>query len=86
MLFSIIQTAVHGLSMNFRNLTLHGMTRLRVCGSVRRQFGDKWRSQLCLPLLSASVDTVTGPGVPFRGKVAVIFRRPKLDVVCVLTV
>ncbi len=76
------QTTSRGLSLNYRNLTLRGVTDLRLCGRVGRAMGGRrtWKARLCLPSLLATVDTNTGPGVPFKGRVTAVLSTPKLAV------
>ena len=71
--------------MNFHNLTLYGISNMKVCGAAHKFFGNKWKADVCLPSLSSTVDTVTGPGVPFKGKVSVIFKQPRLHLTYVFT-
>ncbi len=80
-LFSI-QTTSKGLGMNYHNLTLRGLSDVNLCGAVKRELGlgsSSWKASICMPMLSASVGTTTGPGVPFRGRVNVLLRRPKIS-------
>ncbi len=80
---SVCQTTSKGLSMSFRNLTLYGVSRLRVCGGGVREnllTSASWKASLCLPSLSVSLDSVTGPGVPFKGRVKAFYAQPKLHV------
>ena len=74
------QTTTHGLSMNFRNLTLYALSDIRVCSDAHKVFGHKWKADICWPRLSVGVDTVTGPGVPFKGRVAAIYKKPKMQI------
>ncbi len=41
---------------------------------------DARTAEICFPRLTTTVDCVTGPGVPFRGKVAAIFKEPKIKI------
>ena len=69
--------------MSYRNLTLYGLTEMSICGKMKKGFGmgsEVWTSEICFPRLTTTVDCVTGPGVPFRGKVAAIFKEPKLKI------
>jgi len=70
-----------GLSMSFKSLTMYGLSEVKVCGKVKKSFGGKstWKGYICMPTLAATVDCSTGPGVPFKGKVAEIVRKPKLQ-------
>jgi hypothetical protein len=67
-----------GLSTSYKNLTLFGLSRAESCGKLKKKF-NQWKAELCLATLTSSVDSVTGPGVPFKGRVAAIFKRPKLE-------
>ncbi|XP_059078987.1 uncharacterized protein LOC131877341 isoform X1 [Tigriopus californicus] len=70
-----------GLSASYRNLTLYGISDIRICGPIHKYFGgNKWKATLCLPRISTSVNCVAGPGVPFKGRVSAIFKLPKLEI------
>jgi hypothetical protein len=69
--------------MSYRNLTMYGLTGMKVCGKLKKALSaapDTWTSEICLPRLTTTLDCVTGPGVPFRGKVAAIFKDPKIRI------
>ena len=67
-----------GLSMSYKNLTLYGLSHAKVCGKVKKTFST-WKGHICLDSLTSTVDSVTGPGVPFKGRVAAIFKTPKVE-------
>ena len=66
--------------MNYRNLTMFGISDLTLCGPVRKYFGSKWKANICMPRLSATVNCVAGPGVPFKGRVSAILAQPKIEI------
>ncbi len=67
--------------MNYRNLTVKGLSDLTVCEGAKIRGGpSQRRASLCAPLVTVSVATSSGPGVPFRGRVTAILRRPKVVV------
>ena len=68
----------YSYSMNFRNLTLFGVSDVSQCGRVRKSALRKWRTDVCSPALAAAVNSVAGAGVPFKGKVTALFKRPKI--------
>lgn len=68
------------MSASYRNITLYGISDMHVCGKVHHAFGNKWKGAICMPSLSATVNCDSGPGVPFKGRVAAIFKQPKIEI------
>ena len=64
--------------MSYKNLTLFGLSHAKACGKIKKSF-NSWKGYVCLTALTSTVDSVTGPGVPFKGRVAAIFKSPKVE-------
>ena len=61
----LLQATNKGLSMSYKNLTLYGLGEMKVCGKIRKSLGmgsETWTTDVCLPRLTTTIDTVTGPG------------------------
>ena len=64
--------------MSYKNLTLYGLSHGSTCGKLQKSF-NYWKGSICLASLTSTVDSVTGPGVPFKGRVAAIFKSPTVE-------
>lgn len=69
--------------MNYKNLTLYGLSEMEVCSKKeatvsKGSSSKRWKGYVCLDTLAATLDCVTGPGVPFQGRVAAVFKQPKI--------
>ena len=69
-----------GHSMSYKNLTLLGLSDAHLCKKAKlKKAFNMWKGYICMASLTSTVDSVTGPGVPFKGRVAGIFKNPKVE-------